>query len=139
MRLGLEGAVEVDVKGGGVLGRGREFAEGFADEAHLFFDGHAAVFFLFLGGLAFSPIEFALAEVAFGFLDFGVALADGGVFLAADDGGDAVKGEEVGGLFVTGGGELEGGLFEDAEGGVWAAASAVSGVWARCFLKAVLA
>ena len=71
----------------------------------------------FLGQVLFR-VEFCGAELVFVFLDFGLTFADGGVFLAADDRGDAVEGVEVGGLFVAGGGELEGGLFEHAEASV---------------------
>jgi hypothetical protein len=47
-----------------------------------------------------------------------VAFADGGVFVAGDDLGDAVEDGEVFGLLVAGGGELEGGLFEEIEAGL---------------------
>ena len=46
-----------------------------------------------------------------------MALADGGVFLAGDDLGDAVEDGEVLGLLVAGGGELEPGLFEEEKCG----------------------
>ena len=84
----------------------------------MFFGGEfSGGFGTLLGELLFE-LKFVGTEVGFAFLDFGVAFADGGVFLAANDGGDAVEGVEVGRLFVTSRGELEGGLFEDAEGRV---------------------
>ena len=67
-------------------------------------------------GQVFFRFKFGGAELGFVLLDFGLAFADDGVFLAADDGGDAVEGVEVGGLSVASGRELEGGLFEDAKG-----------------------
>ena len=96
--------------------------EGFFGEVESFF------------GELFFRFEFGGAELVFVFLDFGLTFADGGVFLAADDGGDAVEGVEVGGLFVAGGGELEGGLFEHAEGSVGEVGLAVaanSRTWRR--------
>ena len=59
--------------------------------------------------------EFFAAEVAFGFLDGGVAFADGGAARAADDGVEAGKEVEVGWLVGAGEGEFEGGLFEDVK------------------------
>ena len=107
---------------------------------------------------AFVPIvnkdcfefEFAGAEGVPGFLDGGVALADGGIAGAADDQVDAGEAIEIFGLGVAGEGEVELGLFGSctvaAEKRGWlvaanwrisAAAAAVSGVSARRFLKAV--
>ena len=71
----------------------------------------------FLGHFFFR-FKFGGPELGFVLLDFGGAFADDGVFLAADDGADAVEGVEVGGLSVASGRELEGGLLEDAKGGV---------------------
>ena len=78
----------------------------------LFAEGEGAVGDVFFEG------EFFVAEVAFAFLDVGLAFADGSVALAAEDGADAVELVEVGDVVLRGEGEFEGGLFEDAEGGV---------------------
>ena len=58
-----------------------------------------------------------------------MTLADGGVFVAGDDLGDAVEDGEVFGLLVAGGGELEPGLFEDAEAGFGEVGLAGGGVF----------
>ena len=76
-----------------------------------------------------AGFEFVAAEAEFFFLHAGVALADGGVFLAGDDLGDAVEDGEVFGLLVAGGGELEPGLFEDAEAGLGEVGTASGGVF----------
>ena len=78
----------------------------------LFAEGEGAVGDVFFDG------DFLVAEVAFAFLDVGLAFADGGVALAAEDGADAVELIKVGDVVLGGEGEFEGGLFEDAEGGV---------------------
>ena len=77
----------------------------------LFAEGEGAVGDVFFEG------EFFVAEIAFAFLDMGLAFADGSVALAAEDGADAVELVEVGDVVLGGEGEFEGGLFEDAEGG----------------------
>jgi hypothetical protein len=62
--------------------------------------------------------EFFAAEVAFVFLDFGVALADGGVFGFVDEGPELSEGGEVFGVGVAveSESEVEGLLFEEFEG-----------------------
>ena len=100
-----DGAEVVEFRDGGLRGCG-------------FFGGDFSGGFETLFGELFFPFEFVAAEIAFAFLNSRLTFADGGIFLTADDGGNAVEGVEVGGLFVAGGSELEGGLFEDAEAGV---------------------
>ena len=62
--------------------------------------------------------EFFGAEVAFSFLNGGVALADGGVFGAVDEGPELFDDGEVVGVVVAvvGDSEVEGHLLEDFEG-----------------------
>ena len=77
--------------------------------------------------------EFFFAEFAFVFLDLGVALADGGVFVTANNGVEAVDGVEVLGVAVAGEdeGEVEGLFFEEVEGGGGEAGVAGGGVTAE--------
>jgi hypothetical protein len=81
-------------------------------------DGDALVYFLDVGVgvVVVGFFELLLAEFEPGFLDGNTAFAGGGVAVAAEHGGDFSQGVHV---FVHGGtgeGELEGELFEDADG-----------------------